>query len=153
MNSLTTAHRLLFLLLDLLCLNAAIALIIYLAGYGDYHVVSISLLHGSLSWIITCFVFSRESLFLQDGFINRILRISNRVLIFLAVAVVIGLLLRPNPSFPKFLLKYTGLFYIEQLLLYFIAYSYLKFKRHNGLNTDRVIIVGKNQTCTLLRKI
>ena len=153
MNSLTTAHRLLFLLLDLLCLNLAIGLIIHVAGYNDYHVLSISMLHGSLSWIITYFVFSKESLFLQDGFINRIVKLSNRILIFVAVAAVIALLLRPNPSFPKFLLKYTGLFYIEQLFLYFFAYAYLKYKRRKGLNTDRVIIVGQNETCAFLRRI
>ena len=151
MSSQNAVSRLIFLFLDLMCLNMAIALIIYFAGYRTYHVISISLLHGNLSWLITYFVFTRESLFLQQGFINRIIRISNRVLIFIAVAAVIGLLLRPNPSFPAFLLKYTGMFYVGQLCLYYFAYAYLKYKRGKGLNTDRVIIVGKNETCKLLR--
>ena len=151
MTSQNTVSRLIFLLLDLMCLNLAIGLIIYFAGYGTYHVISTSLLHGNLSWIITYFVFTRERPFLEEGIIKRVLQISNRALIFIAVAAVIALLLRPNPSFPAFLLKYTALFYFSQLCLYSFAYTYLKYKRRKGLNTDRVVIVGTNETCQQLR--
>jgi len=152
MTSQNTVSRLLFLLLDLMCLNLAIVLIIYFAGYGTYHVISTSLLHANLSWIITYFVFTKEKPFLEEGFINRVFHISKRVLKFIAVAAVIALLLRPNPSFPAFLLKYSILFYICQLCLYSFAYGYLKYKRRTGLNTDRAVIVGTNETCKLLRK-
>lgn len=153
MNSQNIVSRLIFLLLDLICLNLAIVLILYRSGFLDYHVVSISLLYGNLSWIVTYFVFTSETLFLRDGFILRILRISKRILIFIAVSAVIALLLRPNPSFPAFLLKYTGLFYIEQLFLYYFVHAYLKFKRKKDLNTDRVIIIGYNETTKILRNI
>ena len=34
----------------------------------------------------------------------------------------------------------------------FRSYGYLKYKRRTGLNTDRAVIVGTNETCKLLRK-
>lgn len=152
MNSLSTTNRLLFLLLDLICLNFAIALISDTTGYGDYRVILYCYLYGSLSWIITCLVFSRESLFLQNSFIKKILRITIRAIIFLGVVTVITLLFELNPSSLEFLFKYTGLFYIEQLILYFLAYAYIKYKRSKGADFNRVIIVGKDETCIFLRR-
>ena len=151
-----TELKFIFLTFDLIVLNLSIVLMAWLMfdiDLHDYHDVSIYLLHGNLSWIITYFIFSKKNLYLRDGYINRVHRISKRTFIFLAVSAVLAFLMMPTQYSRTFLLEYTALFYVTKLIFYWLLYNYLKYKRRNGLNTNRVLIVGQNETNRFLRKI
>jgi hypothetical protein len=62
-----------FLFFDLAVLNVAILLTSWLSrniSLYNYHTMSVYLLHGNLSWVLTYFIFAKKNLYLRDGFIN-----------------------------------------------------------------------------------
>ncbi len=145
-----------FLFFDLAVLNVAILLTSWLSrniSLYNYHTMSVYLLHGNLSWVLTYFIFAKKNLYLRDGFINRVWRITKRTLIFMTVSAVLTFLLMPKWYSRFFFVGYTTVFYIAQLVAYYILYSYLKYKRKKGLNTNRVLIAGYNETGRVLRKL
>ncbi|MDD4969976.1 MAG: undecaprenyl-phosphate glucose phosphotransferase [Paludibacter sp.] len=147
----------LYLISDLIILNLSVILIASVfpvVNLHDYYNFSTYLLHANLSWIITYFVFSKKNLFLRDGYINRVKRITNRIFVFIIVALVLAYLFMPRTTYSRiFLLEYTLLFYIGKLIYYYLLYRYLKAMREKGIHVNRVIIVGLNDTARQLNKL
>ena len=147
----------LYLISDLIILNLSVFLLTAISpviNFHDYHNLSSYLLHANLSWIITYFVFSKKNLFLRDGFINRVRRITYRMFIFIFVALVLAYLFMPRSTYSRlFLLEYTALFYVGKLIYYYLLYRYLKIMREKGIHVSRVIIVGLNDTAHQLNKL
>jgi len=146
----------LYLIFDLIILNLAMAILAIPTlniSLENHHEMSIYVLHGNLSWIITYFIFSKKNLYLRDGFINRINRITKRTLVFLAVSAVAYFLLLPKYYSRVYIVEYSALFYIGKLTFYFLLYSYLKNNRKKGIHVNRVVIAGINNTSHLLRNI
>ena len=147
----------LYLISDLIILNLSVFLLTAISpviNFHDYHNLSSYLLHANLSWIITYFVFSKKNLFLRDGFINRVKRITYRMFIFIFVALVLAYLFMPRSTYSRvFLLEYTALFYIGKLIYYYLLYRYLKVMREKGIHVSRVIVVGLNDTAHQLNKL
>lgn len=144
-----------YLIFDLIMLNLAIAVMAWISldiKLKNYHEMSMYLLHGNLSWIITYFIFSKKNLYLRDGFFNRIIRISKRTLLFFGVLVIVAFIM-PKQYSRIFLVEYTALFYAGKLLFYYLLYKYLKFNRKKGRHINRVVIVGLNETSQVLRTI
>src|ERR1035437_2209392 len=117
MKSKETELIFIYLFFDLCILNASIMFmawldpIVSLWNYYDMKHYANYLLHGNLSWIVTYLVFSKRNLYLRDGFLNRLKRISLRVFIFICIALILeSLIMRPTFS-NNFLLKYTFLFF------------------------------------------
>jgi Undecaprenyl-phosphate glucose phosphotransferase len=156
MDSRESELKLIYLLFDLLILNFSIILIAWLKFGIQAHqlnVIGIYFLQGNLAWMITYFIFSKRNLYLRDGYFNRIKRIAKRTVFFLLVTSVLGFLVMPKFYSKTFLLEYTGTFLICKLIFYYFLYSYLQFKRKKGLNTQRTLIIGYNQTTRLLQRI
>ena len=150
-------NKLLFLYLffDLILLNIAIMMVGFVVKHTTpyYHLqLTVSLLHGNLAWIITYFIFSKKNLYLRDGFKNRIRRIVKRTTIFLLVGGILAFLFLPILS-KHFLLEYTFVFFILKIVFYWVLYTYLKYARKEGKHTQRILIVGLNDTSRLLRTI
>ena len=147
----------LYLISDLIILNLSVFLLTAISpviNFHDYYNLSSYLLHANLSWIITYFVFSKKNLFLRDGFINRVRRITYRMFIFIFVALVLAYLFMPRSTYSRvFLLEYTALFYVGKLIYYYLLYRYLKIMREKGIHVSRVIVVGLNDTAHQLNKL
>lgn len=145
-----------YLIFDLLILNIAIALTCYLnhqlmgaeAGAARQY-----FLHANLAWIITYFVFSKKNLYLRDDFLNRVIRILRRTVIFLLVAGVLGFVFQTDRISRLFLIEYTGFFMVGKLVFYGWLYTWLKRRRIRGLHSNRVLIVGLNDTSRYLRRV
>ena len=148
--------KLIFLVLDLLVLNAAILLVLKLSvdiNIETYQDLGIHILHADLSWFITYILFSKKNLYLRDNFKNRIVRITKRTAIFFVIAGLMAFVTLGKNYLPHFLILYTLVSYIGKLLIYFAIYKFLKYKRSKGLGTDRVLIIGYNDTTRFLQKI
>lgn len=148
--------KLIFLVLDLLVLNASILLVLKFRAdinIDTYHDLGVHFLHADLSWFITYILFSKKNLYLRDNFKNRIARITKRTTIFFIIASFIAFITLGHKYTPNFLTTYTLVSYFGKILIYFILYKFLKFKRSKGLGTDRVLVVGYNETTCFLQKI
>src|ERR1035437_3602505 len=148
--------RFLYLVFDLIILNIAIAIMYSITPFEvelNIPDKSLVLLLLNLSEVITYSIFSRRNLYLHDDFSNRIKRITNRMLIFCAVAFVAAHMFLPL-NFSHFFLLGCGLFfYVGDLVFYYILYSYLKIRRAKGYYVHRVLIVGLNDMGVFMRHL
>ena len=145
-----------YLIIDLVILNASILLVSLLGGmyFPRLNVApDIYLLHGNLAWIITYFLFSKRNLYLRDGFSNRIWRITRRTIIFLFVASIIAFITEPAKFSRLFISVYTLVFYLIKLVFYRFLYKYLKRIRSRGMNTIKTAIIDYNGNGNLLKSI
>ena len=147
-----------YMITDLIVLNLSVILIASISpvkiGFQDYFNLRSYLLHANLSWIVTYFIFVKKNLFVREGFISQVKRITNRVLIFIVVALILAYFFMPRSTYSRiFLLEYATAFYVGKLLCYYLFYRYLKFKREKGIHVRRVIIVGRNTTSRLLHNL
>lgn len=148
--------KLIFLVLDLLVLNASIFLVLKLStdiSINSFQDLGVHLLHADLSWFITYILFSKKNLYLRDSFKNRIARITKRTAIFFVVASLVAYVTLEHQHTPKFLITYTFVSYIGKILIYFCIYKFLRYKRSKGIGINRVLIVGYNDTTRFLEKI
>lgn len=156
MKSRETELSVIYLFFELIILNMAILIMDRLSltiFHTQNYWIGSYMFHGNLSWIITCLILSKKNLYLRDGFINRILRISYRTLVFLVVSAVINFLLIPKGYSRTFFVEYTFLFYIGMVVFYRLLYSYLRLNRRKGYHVNRVLIVGINDTTLFLKNI
>ncbi|WP_167619050.1 exopolysaccharide biosynthesis polyprenyl glycosylphosphotransferase [Maribellus sediminis] len=156
MRSRETELLIFFLVIDLLMLQAAILFVAWVdlsISVRDIRFISTYLLHGNLSWIIAYLTFSKKNLYLRDSFVNRVVRITKRQLVFMAVAALIAATLLPYNLARRFFLEYALLFYTEKIVLYFIIYRFLKYKRSKNLNTVQAAVIGYNETSHVIRQI
>lgn len=145
-----------FLIFDLTLLNIALIFVASLdpnISLNNIQTVSIYLLHGNLSWVIAYLAVSKKNLYLRDNFLNRVLRITKRQLIFFVVSAIIAIVLIPNNFSRKFFFEYSFLFYLEKILLYWIVYQFLKFKRSKNINTIQTAVIGYNETADIIRRL
>lgn len=144
-----------YLFFDLAILNFALALMAMGSTRieTDQHAMSFYILHANFSWIITYFAYSKKNLYLRDGYINRVIRITKRTAVFFGILIVVGFVLLPKNYSRVFLIEYTALFYAAKLVFYFLLYHYLKINRKRGKHTNKALIIGYNKTALLLQKI
>ena len=145
-----------YLIIDLIILNFSILLVECLSrGISIYNTnnLSVYILQGNLAWIITYFAFSKKNLYLRDGYLNRIFRITKRTLIFLIVSSTISFFLIQNRFSRIFFIEYSLIFYILQLFGYWLFYIYLQYNRGKGIHVNRLVIIGVNNNNQLLRHI
>lgn len=156
MKSRETELLILYLAIDLVLLNTALALMAWLSfdiSARDYRTMSIYLLHGNLAWIISYLVFSKKNLFLRDNIFNRLVRITKRQLVFYLVAAVIEFIFIPGNFLRVFFFQYTLLFYLEKIMFYWVFYHYLKYRRRDSTKSLNTVVIGCNETGEILKKI
>jgi len=145
-----------YLAVDLVLLNVAILLTAYCSTVfiqnASEHIY-LYVLHGNLSWVITYFAFSKKNLYLRDGFYNRFLRITKRMIAYMVLASVVAFLLLPVWFSREFFLAYAAVLYFLKLIGYRLFYEMLRYRREKGLNINSALIVGNNETSKLLRRI
>lgn len=142
------------LFFDLVIINMAIVLTAsHHFGISAWEFKSISqyLLHANLSWVITYFVFVKKNGYLRNDFLNRLLRISKRMIIFLIVAMVIAFMMMPQDFSRSFILQYILVINIAKVFFYFILHRYLRFKRRMKIDYDNCIIVDSGKTGQMLK--
>ena len=139
-----------YLLTDLIILNLSIALMGWISPVFKnlaYHEISFYYLHANFAWIITYFILSRKNLYLRDGYLNRVKRITQRVFNFVIVALLLAYLFMPRMTYSRiFLFEYSAVFYVGKLIFYYFLYRYLTILREKGIHVSRTIIVGCNNT-------
>jgi putative colanic acid biosynthesis UDP-glucose lipid carrier transferase len=156
MKSQETELRFLYLAIDLIIMN--ISILFVLSIYYNFNQLnipdkSIYLLLLNLSEVITYSVFSKRNLYLHDYFSNRVIRITNRTLIFIIIAFILAQLILPGNFSHIFLLECAAVYYIGKLIFYYFLYSYLRFRRAKGFYVHRVFIVGMNDMSVFLRHL
>ena len=146
-----------YLITDLIILNLSIALMGWISHVFKnlgYHEISLYYLHANFAWIINYFILSRKNLYLRDGFLNRVKRITQRVFNFIIIALLLAYLFMPRMTYSRiFLLEYSAVFYVGKLIYYYFLYRYLTMLREKGIHVKRTIIVGCNNTGHLLHKL
>jgi len=156
MRSNETELRYLYLAFDLIILNLSFAIVYYMSPISNGlnpNEISSYILLLNMSDVITYSVFSRRNLYLHDNFSNRVRRITNRGLIFVAVTFISAILFLPKDFSQLLLLECAFLFYIGKLIFYFGLYTYLKYSREKGLYVHRVLIIGPNDMGIFLREL
>lgn len=106
-----------YLLIDLAILNVAIFATDWAEHFlfGTQHLnLSVHFLNANLAWVLTYIVFSKKNLYLRDGFINRIWRITKRTFIFLIISSVLIVATKPSDYSSSFFLKYALFFLCGQ---------------------------------------
>jgi Undecaprenyl-phosphate glucose phosphotransferase len=156
MKSQETELRFLYLAIDLIIMN--ISILFVLSIYYNFNQLnipdkSIYLLLLNLSEVITYSVFSKRNLYLHDYFSNRVIRITNRTLIFIIIAFILAQLILPGNFSHIFLLECAAVYYVGKLIFYYFLYSYLRFRRAKGFYVHRVFIVGMNDMSVFLRHL
>lgn len=156
MHTKETKLRFTFLVLDLIILNTAILFLGWLrfdVEIRNYHESSLYLLTSNLALLLTYLIFVKNNLYLRDKYLNRIKIITQRSLIFALILSVLGILFLPKEYPQNFLLQCAGLLYLGKLISYWFLYTLLKYRRKKGLHTNRMLIVGENETTYHLRKV
>jgi putative colanic acid biosynthesis UDP-glucose lipid carrier transferase len=156
MKSQETELRFLYLVIDLMIMNISILFIFSI--YYNLHQINIpekitNILLLNLSEVITYSAFSKRNLYLHDYFSNRVIRITNRTLIFIIIAFILAQLILPANFSHLFLLECAALYYVGKLIFYYFLYSYLRFRRAKGFYIHRVFIVGLNDMSVFLRHL
>jgi Undecaprenyl-phosphate glucose phosphotransferase len=152
MKTRETEQTFLNLFLDLLILNACIPFAAWILP-GSFQPVSSYVLLGNLSWLLSYLLFGRHTIYLTDNFWRRFLRLTRGVLIFGVLSLALGSFLLSEVFSVRFILTYVVVFYSAKFLFSYSLYKFLLFKRRKGLNTKRALIVGRNNTGILLRKL
>jgi len=156
MKSRETELLVLYLAIDLVLLNASLIIMAWLSldiSARDYRTMSIYLLHGNMSWIISYLIFSKKNLFLHDSIVHRLVRITKRQLVFYLVAAVVAFVLVPGSFFRTFFFQYTLLFYFGKIIFYSFFYLYLKRRRGNSAKSLNTVVMGCNETGDILKRI
>jgi len=156
MKSRETELLMTFLFIDLFLLNVALLIVGWLRldiSLGDINQMDHYFLHGNLSWIIAYIAFSKKNLYLRDSFLNRVIRITKRHIVFLLVAGAIATLFVPRTFSRSFFFEYSGLFYVLKIVVYRATYRFLRYKRSKKLNTILTAVVGYNETGEVIRNV
>ena len=156
MKSNETELKFLYLAFDLFILNIAFAIIYSISPSireSAVHDKNIYLLLFNMSAIITYSVFSRRNLYLHDSYSNRVKRITKRMLVLLAVLFILAHLFIQGNFSNLFFLECAAVFYVGELIFYYVLYAYLKFRRAKGFYVHRVLIIGVNEMGFVLRKL
>jgi putative colanic acid biosynthesis UDP-glucose lipid carrier transferase len=144
-----------YLFFDIIILNLAIVFAGFIdVGFSLYkHTgISIYLLQGNLSALITYLSYTKRNPYLEDSFKKRVILNLKRTIVFVFVSACISALLIPHDYSGIFFLKYTALFFVGELIFHWLLFNYVKYRRAKGINTNHVIIVGMNETAWVLRK-
>jgi len=144
------------LFLNLVLLNVIFFLNVWISPHvslTETPVINKYLLFFNLSWIITQFGFFSKSFYLGKRFMFRILRISNQMLIFMLVSALSLFFITPETITQTFFFGYWSLFYGAELLVYLILYSIQKYNCEKGINVNRALIIGFNETGQFFQRL
>ena len=156
MKARNTEITILYLTSDLIILNLVILICTWLSTSitsSNYQNTSIYFIQGNLSWIIAYVFFSKRNLYLQDGFLNRCKRITQRIMTFTFISIAFFFFVIPEKTQRTFFLEYTLLFYFVKINYYWIFSLHLNNRRRKGFHTSRALIIGLNNTTHQLRKL
>lgn len=145
-----------YLFFDIVILNIAI---LGMAWYETGHLlrntpeISLYLLKGNLSALITFFIVPKKSSYLSDSFSKRVKLNTKRFIIFVLISLLSSLLVVKTYSYSyQFFFQYALLFFIGELMFHWLLYRYVRYKRSRGINTNHALIIGINPTSCILRK-
>ncbi len=142
------------LVFDLITINLAIIITAsYYFGISVLEFKSISqyLLHGNLSWLITYFVFIRKNTYLGYDFLNRLWRISKRMVIFLVVALAIGFVIMPSDFSRVFILLYILVINAVKAIMYLVLHYYLRYLQEKKTDYANCLIIDSGKIGQMLK--
>ena len=145
-----------YLFFDIIILNIAI---LFMAWYETGHLlrsfpeISLYLLKGNLSALITFFIVPKKSSYLSDSYLKRVKLNTKRFIIFVLVSLLTSTLVVNTYSYSyPFFFQYALLFFAGELIFHWMLFKYVRYKRTRGINTNHAIIIGINPTSCILRK-
>ncbi|MDR2806211.1 MAG: undecaprenyl-phosphate glucose phosphotransferase [Dysgonamonadaceae bacterium] len=146
-----------YIIIDLFLLNLSL-LIGYYFRWGNSQYLQGNDLHfyilqANLAWIITCFVFVKNNLYLRDAFVHRVYRICRRTILFTGVLMILTFIFMNGHVIRMFIFSYIAIFLVLECVCYWLIYKYMNYRRSRGWNTRRVLLVGYNETSQLFRKM
>ena len=119
----------------------------------DAHNISVSFLSANYSCIISFLLFAKKNLFLRDGFFVRFNHITKRTFYFLLISITLEMLIIPSGINRVFFFEYILLFYVGQLIFYWLRYKYSLVKNNGQFFTNHTLIIGTNPTSQYIRQI
>ena len=147
----------LYLIIDtiILSISIEIAYLLYpLDIFQNAHAFNLNIYHAIIAWFITYFVLSKKNLYLREGYFNRVKRVTSRVCTFVLVALILAYFIMPRTTYSRFfLLYYSAVFYVGELIFYYCLYSYMQLMRKKGIHVNNLLILGANDTGRALRQL
>ena len=113
----------------------------------------IYLFHGLFSWVVTYFISEKKNLYLRDSYKHRVYRIIKRTSVF-TIVLVVAIFLLPKGNYSRiFLLSYTAIFFVGEIITYKFIYIILKARRKKGKSVKKALIIGYNDLSLHLKKL
>lgn len=147
--------KILYLILDLLILNFAVAFVFYLnplitSEYIDFSQKRLYFLHANISEMVAYLLYSKRNYFLTDKFFERLKLRSKRFLILVFTMFVFAEIILPKDYQRLLIIEYLALFYLLKIAIFFFVYKTQK-KRYRKENFgNRVVILGPANTIKAL---
>lgn len=145
MKSRESELQFLFILSDLLLLNAVFLMVYLLGGFQIRQGLDIylSLIVGSLAWLLAHLFVRKQIIYLHKGFRFRLYRVIRRSGVFFILTVI---LFAPLYS----LLSYLLVFFITSVLAFslvkvassYVFFNYLKWRGKRSNNLKRTLLIG-----------
>lgn len=140
--------RFLFLILDISLLFVAIFIVSYFNPIIKSN-LNLFLLHAAIAEIIAYTLYSKRNYYFLDNFTSRIKHISLRMVVFVLVLFVLAQPFLPNDYSARFLLQYSGIFYLLKISVFYLLYKYLDYNRKKGKYLRNIVILGLRETDVL----
>jgi Undecaprenyl-phosphate glucose phosphotransferase len=156
MKSKETELQLIFLILDLVLLNTSLLLWREISPFHSIKTsldLSLYLFHANLSWMVTNMVVPPQNIYLRDYFKNKAFNIIKRFAWFMVIGSVVTFFLMPKSYSRLFFIHFSVLFFLFELLFYWIVYKELLYRRKKGIHLKRTVIVGVTKTSKLLKTV
>jgi putative colanic acid biosynthesis UDP-glucose lipid carrier transferase len=156
MKSTETELKFLYLAFDLILLNLVLSFMYSINPVLkelDTHDKSLYILILNMSVLITNSLFSKRNLYLHDNYLNKVVYLTNRILFFTIILFIMANLFLSDNYSSLFFLECTLLFFVSELIYYFLIYSYLRFRRSKGFFVHKVLIIGLNDMSIFVRHL
>lgn len=144
--------RFLFLILDLSLLFIAIFIVNAINPIVKFN-QNIYILHAAIAEMVSYTLYSKRNYYFQDNFKVRVKHISYRMIVFALILFVLAKLLLPDDYSNQFLLQYVGLFYILQIIFFYLLYKYMSYGRKNGRFLLNIAILGLRENDVLFGRL
>ncbi|MFM6975437.1 MAG: exopolysaccharide biosynthesis polyprenyl glycosylphosphotransferase [Sphingobacteriaceae bacterium] len=143
------------IIVDVVLLNLAIILLGDLRTgkeYANTYEFIIHLFHGNILLLFSYLAFSLKVINLRESYWTQAVNIIKHALLFTALSAAITFLFLPDWFPRQFILQCTLLYLLLKLLFYGLLHLYLRFLGQGELETQRIAILGTDDTALMLCK-
>ena len=146
-----------YIIIDLCLLNLSM-LTAYYFNLGGIQLLreydlQFYMLQANLAWTVTYFIFTKNNLYLRDDFRHRVFRMIRGIMMFGVILMILTFIFTKSHVARQYMLSYITVFFILELIFYWLLYSYMNYRRSQGWYNKRVLLIGYDETANLFRKM